>query len=961
MAKTCKELRDEFVKFFEARGHRSVPSSSLLPADDPTLLFANAGMNQFKPIFLGTETRDYTRAVNSQKCIRAGGKHNDLEDVGRDCYHHTFFEMLGNWSFGDYFKAEAIDWAWELLTEVWHLPAERLYATYFEGDEKDGLAPDDEARELWLKYLPADHVLPGNKKDNFWEMGETGPCGPCSEIHIDITPDGSGAKLINADSPLAIELWNLVFIQFNRLGDSSLEPLPSKHVDTGLGLERVAKVLQGKRSNYATDLFVPIIEAVEKMTDHRYGSIPKSEIKNPKSYDRFDAMDEENLGDVAMRVIVDHARCLTFAIADGILPSNDGRGSVLRSVLRRAAGVGRQDLHIEGTFLHKLVPVIVEIMGDAFGEISQRQDYVTSIIKDEEEAFAKTLDRGLALFEKELITGAKESIYKKFPAAYPHGPIHPKTGSPFIAFNMPEKQPVQTVPLDDISNGLSRIGCEVPEISGKSAFELHATYGFPFTLTKLMAEKHGFKVDETSYKELMEEHRATSSAGDSKKFKALQVVGLPATDDSFKYCDKPTEAKVLGWVADGKFVEAGELNEGDEAAVVLDRTNFYGEAGGQVGDVGELVGPVGAFDVSDTQVMGQCVLHVGRVRMGKMSPGQTITTYLCCRRVDTVRNHTATHLLNWALGQVLGEGVDQAGSVVDGLRLRFDFTHNSAVTAEQLAQVEKLVNMRAGADEPIVAKVLPLDDAKKIPGVRAVFGEKYPDPVRVVAMGTTDPQTGSDPAVNNVEFCGGVHLERTGQVGLFKIVAEESVAKGVRRITAVTGPAAVEWVQQADATLREAGSLLKVPAGDIPKRIAAMQAEIKKLRKKPAAAAGPAGLSDEITLETPAGKVLVARSATADAGAMRNICDQQRQKGAAAVFLGGADEEDGKVLLIAMVSDELVKASGFKAGDWVKQIAPIVEGGGGGKPSLAQAGGKNLEKLPEALKAAADWAKEKLG
>ena len=910
MAKTCKELRDEFIKFFEARGHCFVPSSSLLPADDPTLLFANAGMNQFKPIFLGTETRDYTRAANSQKCIRAGGKHNDLEDVGRDCYHHTFFEMLGNWSFGDYFKAEAIDWAWELLTEVWHLPAERLYATYFEGDEKDGLAPDDEARELWLKYLPPEQVLPGNKKDNFWEMGETGPCGPCSEIHIDITDDGSGAKLINADSPLAIELWNLVFIQFNRLADSSLEPLPAKHVDTGLGLERVAKVLQGKKSNYATDLFVPIIEAVEKMTEHRYGSIPKSKIKNPKSYDRFDAMDEENLGDVAMRVIVDHARCLTFAIADGILPSNDGRGSVLRSVLRRAAGVGRQDLHIEGTFLHKLVPVIVEIMGDAFSEIAQRQDYITSVIKDEEEAFAKTLDRGLALFQR-------------------------------------QARQVQA------AGGR--------EISGEISFELHATYGFPFTLTKLMAEKLGLSVDESSHIEMMEAHREVSGAGGSKKFKASQVVGLPATDDSFKYSDKPIEAKVLGWVADGKFVDAGELNEGDEAAVVLDRTNFYGEAGGQVGDVGELVGPVGAFDVSDTQVMGQCVLHAGRVRMGKISPGQTITTYLCRRRVDTVRNHTATHLLNWALGQVLGESASQAGSVVDGQRLRFDFTHNSAVTAEQLAQVEKLVNMRAGADEPIVAKILPLGEAKKIPGVRAVFGEKYPDPVRVVAMGTQDPQANSDPAVNNVEFCGGVHLERTGQVGLFKIVAEESVAKGVRRITAVTGPAAVEWVQQADATLREAGSLLKVPAGDIPKRIAAMQAEIKKLRKKPAAAAGPAGLSDEITLETPAGKVLVARSATADAGAMRNICDQQRQKGAAAVFLGGADEEDGKVLLIAMVSDELVKASGFKAGDWVKQIAPIVEGGGGGKPSLAQAGGKNLEKLPEALKAAADWAKEKLG
>ncbi|MBN1554585.1 MAG: alanine--tRNA ligase [Phycisphaerae bacterium] len=899
MTRSCKDIRDEFIRFFEERGHTMVPSSSLLPADDPTLLFTNAGMNQFKPIFLGTETRNYNRAVNTQKIIRAGGKHNDLDDVGRDCYHHTFFEMLGNWSFGDYFKKEAIDWAWELLVKVWGMDPNRLHASYFEGDESEGLEPDDESRELWTRYLPPERIHPGVKKDNFWEMGDTGPCGPCSEIHYDATDDLSGGPLVNADNPRVIEFWNLVFIQFNRTAEG-LNPLPAKHVDTGMGLERVGKILNGKISNYATDLFLPILQKIEELSGKEYG------VRTVKDgQDRYDTMDETDLVDVAIRVIADHARALTFAIADGILPGNEGRGYVLRSILRRAAGFGRQHLGIDATFLHQLVPTVVENFADAFPNLRDRQKVVTEIITEEEESFSKTLDRGLQLFEREIEQAR--------------------------------------------SAGKN-------EIRGEDAFELHATYGFPITLTKLMAEKAGLAVDEAGFQAEMEKHRELSSAG-AGKFKADQIVGLPATNDEAKYERKDIKAKVLGWVVGERFFDNGVLEEGTEAAVVLDKTAFYGESGGQVGDCGTLLGETAVFDVDSAQPAGQCVLHVGKVRAGTIQAGQTVTVKVCPKtRFDTMRNHSATHLLNWSLRRVLGDGIDQAGSVVDSQRLRFDFTFGKAVAAEQLAEVEKLVNERVLADETVEAKLMPLAEAKKVPGVRAVFGEKYPDPVRVVTMGNTD----SASAACSVEFCGGTHLTRTSQVGLFKILSEESVAKGVRRITAVTGHAAAEWAWQADATLRAAGGLLKTAPEEIPARIEAMQAEIKKLRKRPAGGGGGAELADAVTLDTPSGKVLVAKSVVADPGAMRNLCDQQRQKGAAAVFLGSAEEDEGKVTLIAMVSDELVKTGKLKAGDWVKAIAPVVGGGGGGKPNLAQAGGKQPEKLPEALKKAAEFAREKL-
>ncbi len=902
--RSSKQIRSEFIKFFEDRGHKFVASSSLLPADDPTLLFANAGMNQFKGIFLGTEKREYNRAVNSQKCIRAGGKHNDLEDVGHDTYHHTFFEMLGNWSFGDYFKADAIQWAWELLTKVWGLPADRLHATVFGGDKKEGLEPDTEAADLWKKLTNIDptHIHMGSKKDNFWEMGDTGPCGPCSEIHIDLTPDKSGGKLVNAGDRRVMEIWNLVFMQFNRGGDGKLSPLPATHVDTGMGFERICFVLQGKSSNYATDLFVPIIEKIETLTSHRYGAASGLA-------DRFDVTSQENIGDVACRVIADHARALTFAIADGVIPSNEGRGYVLRRILRRAARYGRQYLNIEGTFVAKLVPLIVELMGDAFPEIQSRQQYVIDTIRSEEESFGKTLDRGIDLFDRQ----------------------------------------AQKV----LAAGGKQLGGEV-------AFELHATYGFPIDLTQVMAGERGMTVDMKGYEDAKTRHEEVSrGAGDT--FKVEAVANLPPTDDSAKYSPAPLEAKVLGWAAGGKFISSGTLNAGEQAAIVLDQTNFYGEQGGQVGDTGEITFPGGRFVVRSTAVAGQSVLHNGSLESGTLRVGTVVTARVDASRFDIMRNHTGTHLLNWALRKVLGDHINQAGSIVAADRLRFDFTHNQALTDEQTIEVERLVNEQILADMPVLHKIMPLAAAKQLAGVRAVFGEKYPDPVRVIWIGPAGDKSAPLAAdeMCAIEFCGGTHLQRTSQVGLFKIVGEESVAKGVRRITAVSGHAAVQQMQQLDAAMRAATSLLRCQPADVAARVESMQKEIKQLKKAKPAGGAAGEFAPEHTAQTPAGNIVVGRLDGADAAALRTLCDVQRQKGAAAVFVGGVAED--KVTLIAMVNDEVVAGGKLKAGDWVKAIAPIVGGSGGGKPNLAQAGGKQPEKLAEALAKAIEFAQERLG
>ena len=910
MTRNCNDIRNEFIDFFQKRGHAFVPSSPLLPAEDPTLLFTNAGMNQFKDIFLGLLKRDYVRAVNSQKCIRAGGKHNDLEDVGHDTYHHTFFEMLGNWSFGDYFKSEAIAWAWELLTDVWGLDKSRLFVTVFEGDKAEGLEPDDDAAEFWRTGTDIDpsHILLGNKKDNFWEMGETGPCGPCSEIHIDMTDDGSGRSLVNAGTPHVIEIWNLVFMQYNRAADGKLTPLPATHVDTGMGFERICMVLQQKHSNYATDLFVPIIEKIETLTEHRYGIKPKVEQalrEAGKPYtppgDRFDVADVRNRKDVAFRVIADHARTLTFAIADGVLPSNDGRGYVLRRILRRACRYGRQYLNIEGPFLVKLVDTVVGLMGDAFGELVSRRDYIAETIQEEEVSFGRTLDRGIDLFVEQSVK------------------VHKANGD---------------------------------TISGEVAFDLYATYGFPVDLTQIMAAEAGMKVDMAGYEKAMAEHRELSGAG--KAFQAAEMLDLPATDDSAKFATGPIEAKVLGWVADGSFVSRGELGSGQAAAVVLDRTNFYAEQGGQVGDAGAIEWPGGRFAVLDAQLAGSGIVHVGSVESGSLAAGQAVTLTVAPRRMDIMRNHTGTHLLNWALREVLGEHVSQAGSVVAPDRLRFDFSHNQAVTHEQLARVERMVNERIIADEPVSHRTMPLAEATKVPGVRAVFGEKYPDPVRVILIGT-------EPA-GSAEFCGGTHLTRTGQIGALKIVSEESVAKGVRRITAITGLAAIEHMLGADDILRSAAVALRSKPEDVPARIEAMAKEIKELRKAGKAAPAAAAAKEfapDVTLSSPAGPVLIGKLAVPDANAMRAECDRQRQKGAAGLFLGAAS--GGKVMLVAMVSDELLATGKMTADKWIKAVAGIVGGGGGGRATLAQAGGKNPDKLPDALTAAGKWAAEALG
>jgi len=915
--KTSQEIRSEFIAFFEDRGHTFVPSSSLLPADDPTLLFANAGMNQFKDIFLGRERRDYKRAANTQKCIRAGGKHNDLEDVGHDVYHHTFFEMLGNWSFGDYFKRDAIRWAWELLTDVWKLPEDRLHATVFAGDESEGLEPDEESRRIWLDEvgIRASHLHDADKKDNFWEMGPTGPCGLTSEIHIDLTSDRTGAALVNAGDPRVIELWNLVFMQYFRDETGRLSPLPACHVDTGLGLERICFALQGKHSAYATDLFVPIIRRIETLSEHRYGA---GSVKEGE--DRFDTGQMDDMGDVACRVVADHARALTFAIADGVIPSNEGRGYVLRRILRRAARYGRQYLNIDGPFLVELVPTIVELMGGFFSELTSRQDYVIETIRAEEESFGRTLSRGIELFQRQV--GEVRQAGKD-------------------------------------------------QLPGEVAFDLYATYGFPVDLTELMAAEAGLTVDVQGYEDAMARHRELSAAGET--FQAAAIANLPPTDDSAKYSRRPIEAKVLGWVVGNEFVSQGVLGAGEGADVVLERTNFYGEQGGQVGDTGELSFEGGRFIVQDTIIAGQSVLHRGVLESGRLAAGLKVTAAVNPARLDTMRNHTATHLLNWALRRVLGDHVNQAGSVVAPDRLRFDFTHNRAMTAEQLTEVERLVNRKVLADEAVRAVIMPLCEARKIPGVRAVFGEKYPDPVRVLitgpvggagasaaSLGELDRALGGFEKVTSVEFCGGTHLERTSQVGLFKIVSEESVAKGVRRITALSGSEALGHVQVLDEIVRAASAALRVPPGGLPERIAAMQREIKDLRKSRragAAGAETAEFDPDFQIETPDGQVLVGQVRLTDAASMRNLCDRLRQKGVAAAMIGGAAE--GKVTLIAMVSEKLVKAGKLKAGDWVKDAARLVAGAGGGRATLAQAGGKDPQKLPEALKAAAQYARRR--
>jgi alanyl-tRNA synthetase len=916
-------IRTQFLEFFQQKcGHAFVPSSPVVPHDDPTLLFANAGMNQFKPYFLGTEKPKNVRVVNTQKCIRAGGKHNDLDDVGKDTYHHTFFEMLGNWSFGDYFKKEAITWAWELLTVVWKLDPTRLHVTVFEGDEAAGIPRDDEAADIWKSVGVLDgHIHLGNKKDNFWEMGATGPCGPCTEIHYDKTADKSGAKLVNGGSDQCIEIWNNVFIQFNRNEDQSLTPLPAKHVDTGMGFERICAVLNGANSNYDTDVFAPIFAAITEVTKARpYGGVL------------------DDLIDTAYRVIADHIRTLTFAITDGARPGNKGREAVLRSILRRASRYGYQVLGLKEPFLYKLSGTVVEQLGGVFPELKKNPEKVREIIYSEEVGFLKTLERGLKLFAEAVKNADADRSY---------GIVNMRAVG----------QPSESVDMDELDKYPARI-------SGKAAFDLHTTYGFDIGLTQQMASENGMVVEMDDYDALWEEFQKISNAG-AKNIVISAVQGtLPKTDDSPKYDHAIISAKVLGWVKDNAVITTGTLQPGDAVGLLLDRTNFYAEQGGQVGDTGMIDNTETEgieFRVDNTIRLGETVLHLGVQLGGSLSVGDTVQlAQTTSRRIDIMRNHTATHLLNLALRTVLGNHVEQKGSLVDDEKTRFDFSQDKPVSKEEERLIERRVNDLISRDLPVTATVMPLEAAKQLPGVRAMFGEKYPDPVRVVSIGSENiHQLTHD---DSVEFCGGTHVPRTGTIGYFKIQSQEPVSKGVRRLIAVTGRAASEAIATMTDTLVEVSSKFQCQPEELAGRIDALQAEAKSAEARVTKLMGTqlAKEIDELLRQavvTNGTTVLVGQVGTGTNDLVKSQIDRIKQKATSAyIVLLWYDEEAGKIPVMAALTPDLVK-KGLKAGEIVKQVAAVLGGSGGGKPDLAQAGGKDAAKIPDALAKALELAK----
>jgi len=888
---SSSDIRQQFIDFFTAKhGHTFVASSPVVPLDDPTLLFANAGMNQFKPYFLGTEKPKFTRVANTQKCIRAGGKHNDLDDVGKDTYHHTFFEMLGNWSFGDYFKKDAITWAWELLTEVWKLDKTRLHVTVFEGDPDNGIPKDDEAAEIWKSVgVPDAQIHLGNKKDNFWEMGETGPCGPCTEIHFDRTPDRSGAKLVNGGSPDVIEIWNNVFIQFNRNADKSLTPLPAKHVDTGMGFERICAVLNDKDSNYDTDVFTPIFDAIRTITVADAYTAKLDDVK-----------------DIAYRVIGDHIRTLTFALTDGATIGNDGRDYVLKRILRRAERYGRQCLGTDGPFLHKLVPTVVAQFGTAFPELKRNPEKVREQIYNEEVAFLRNLDRGIKLFM---------GIAERTKA--------------------------------DATN----------VVTGADAFKLYDTFGLYIDITQQMAAEQGLTVDVTGYDKAMKEAQERARKG-GKKFTVTAVKGeLPNTDDSAKYLPDAIDAKILGWVRDNEMIVSGKILAGETVALVLDRTNFYGEQGGQVGDTGTIRTATGAeFEVEDTQRLGDTILHFGTLLDGEIAVGQSANlVQSMLRRFDIMRNHTATHLMNLGLRTVLGGHVEQKGSLVDDTKTRFDFAHDKPLSAEEIRRVEAFVNQRIGRDLSITAITMPLAEAKKVDGVQAVFGEKYPDPVRVVMVGPETPDKANFD--DSIEFCGGTHMPRTGGIGYFKIASQEPVAKGVRRIVAVSGRVAAEAMTQLSATVTTLTDRFQCKPDELPTRVSALDDEMTKLKDqlKRAAIMAIEGLFDTSPVVNGT-KLLVGHLPPVTIEVVRSQIDRIRQKSKSAAIIFGWEEAADKVSIVVALTSDLV-AKGVKAGDLIKPIAELVGGKGGGKPDMAQAGGKDVAKLSEALEKGRDLAR----
>ncbi len=863
-----KLIRERFLEFFASKGHEIVPSAPMVIKDDPTLMFNNAGMNPFKDLFLGNSPVVHPRIADTQKCLRVSGKHNDLEEVGVDTYHHTMFEMLGNWSFGDYFKQEAIDWAWELLTEVYGLDKDRLYVTVFEGDAGDGLEADEEAKGIWAKWVPEDRILLASKKDNFWEMGETGPCGPCSEIHIDLRGDAdraatSGASLVNADHPQVVEIWNLVFMQFNRMADGSLVPLPNKHIDTGMGFERLAMAMQGKQSNYDTDVFQPLLDRVAALSGKTYGQ-------------------SDSKPDVAFRVISDHIRAVAFSIADGQLPSNTGAGYVIRRILRRAIRYGYSFLDLNEPFMHALVPTLAGQMGDAFPELKAQQQLIARVILEEEESFLRTLAKGIERLEAR---------------------------------------------LDEFKS--------TKVLPGDVVFELYDTFGFPVDLTALMAGEQGVEVDEAGFEAAMEATKARSRAA-----------GKLSTDDWVQVHDD-SETAFVGY--DAREAECRILRYREVKAknkqfyqVVLDTTPFYPEGGGQVGDAGTLTAPGGSVAVFDTKKENNLIVH-----FVNELPADVNATFVAhvksSRRDDTQRNHTATHLVHEALREVLGTHVEQKGSLVKAESLRFDFSHFSKVTDEELAEVEAKVNAKILANHPLVEhRAISMEEAKAS-GAMMLFGEKYGDEVRMIEFDSSK------------ELCGGTHAPATGALGSFRITQETAVASGIRRIEAITGSAALQAMNSERTALQAIKSLLKAPANiekaveDLLTKHSSLQKELDAVKQKEAAAAKSDIASN---LDVVNGINTFIGEMPLDAGAIKDIAFQLKNEKAPFFGVFGS-QVGGKVTLTVAISDDLVSSKDLHAGNIIRNLAKHIQGGGGGQPFFATAGGKN----PDGLEAAFEEAK----
>jgi alanyl-tRNA synthetase len=883
----AREIRKAFLDFFKERTHTVVKSSSLIPHDDPTLLFANAGMNQFKRCFLGEDRRAYTRAASSQKCVRAGGKHNDLENVGRTARHHTFFEMLGNFSFGDYFKEDAVQYAWDFLTGVMGLPKDKLYATIHEGDQGMKLGADEEARGYWSRYLPADRILAFPTKDNFWAMGDTGPCGPCSEILIDQGPQiGCGRPDCRpgCDCDRYLELWNLVFMQFNRQADGTLEPLPKPSIDTGMGLERVTAVIQKAPSNYDTDLFAPMMAKIAEISGHRPGENPET--------------------DVSLKVIGDHSRAAAFLIGDGILPSNEGRGYVLRRVVRRALRHGRF-LGIDRPFLHEVAVAVMHAMEDTYPELLESQSYITRVILHEEERFNDTLDHGLRLLQSEI-------------------------------------------------KRLQDDGAQI--IPGALIFKLYDTYGFPIDIVTDMARDLRLQVDESNFEALMDKQREQSRAhwrgsGERELAEAYHQLGAEGVKTQFIGHDRlQASAPVLALVKDGQKVR--EAAAGTDIEVVVAQTPFYGASGGQVGDQGTIAGPAGRMRVTDTlKLPGDLVVHVGQVDQGVLGVGDMVElTVDESLRGDTALNHTATHILHAVLRQVLGDHVKQAGSMVSPERLRFDFTHFTAVTPEELREIERLVNAEIRRNRDLQVHVMGLEEALKT-GAMALFEEKYGDTVRLVEI----------PGFSR-ELCGGTHTHRTGDIGVMQIVQETSVAAGVRRIEAVTGRNALALLQRQQGMLMQAAALLKTNPVEVPERIEKLLISQKQLEKELEAFKSSLTAKKSVDMLSNAEKigevrVLVTQVEADSPKVLREINDRFKEQLASGVVVLGATHED-KVFILVGVTSDLTKR--IQAGQLIKEIARPIDGSGGGRPDMAQAGGNNPQGLATALELARQLVREKL-